>query len=84
MNKIYKVIWSKIRSCYVVTSEFGKNRIKAARTRSVAKAAVAAALALTASLGCTGFAGAAYNVTVGSDGKLPSGTPVVAGMPAIC
>lgn len=79
MNKIYKVIWSKIRSCYVVTSEFGKNRIKAARTRSVAKAAVAAALALTASLGCTGFAGAAYNVTVGSDGKLPSGTPVVAG-----
>ena len=79
MNKIYKVIWSKIRSCYVVTSEFGKNRIKAARTRSIAKAAVAAALALTASLGCTGFAGAAYNVTVGSDGKLPSGTPVVAG-----
>ena len=79
MNKIYKVIWSKIRSCYVVTSEFGKNRIKAARTRSVAKAAVAAALALTASLGCTGFAGAAYNVPVGSDGKLPSGTPVVAG-----
>ena len=79
MNKIYKVIWSKIRSCYVVTSEFGKNRIKAARTRSVAKAAVAAAVALTASLGCMGFAGAAYNVTVGSDGKLPSGIPVVAG-----
>ena len=79
MNKIYKVIWSKIRSCYVVTSEFGKNRIKAAGTRSVAKAAVAAAVALTASLGCMGFAGAAYNVTVGSDGKLPSGTPVVAG-----
>ena len=79
MNKIYKVIWSKIRSCYVVTSEFGKNWTKAAGTRSVAKAAVAAAVALTASLGCMGFAGAAYNVTVGSDGKLPSGTPVVAG-----
>ena len=24
MNKIYRVIWSKVRNCYVVVSEFAK------------------------------------------------------------
>ena len=27
MNKIYKVVWNKARNCYVVASEFAKNRV---------------------------------------------------------
>ena len=79
MNKIYKVVWSKLKSCYVVTSEFGKSRTKSSGSGKRAGKASVAAVALTAFLSCTGLAGAAYNVTVGSDGKLPSGTPVIAG-----
>lgn len=30
MNKIYKVIWSKTKGCYVVASEFAKREGKAA------------------------------------------------------
>lgn len=29
MNKIYKVIWSKTKGCYVVASEFAKREGKA-------------------------------------------------------
>ena len=29
MNKIYKVIWSKVKNCYVVASELAKSRTKA-------------------------------------------------------
>ena len=79
MNKIYKVVWSKLKSCYVVTSEFGKSRTKSSGSGKRAGKAFVSAVALTAFLSCTGLAGAAYNVTVGSDGKLPSGTPVIAG-----
>lgn len=28
MNKIYKIIWSKVKNCYVVVSELAKNHIK--------------------------------------------------------
>ena len=27
MNKIYKVVWSKVKNCYVVVSEIAKNVI---------------------------------------------------------
>ena len=79
MNKIYKVVWSKLKSCYVVTSEFGKSRTKSSGSGKRAGKAAVAAVALTAFLSCTGLAGAAHNVTVDSDGKLPSGTAVIAG-----
>ena len=79
MNKIYKVVWSKLKSCYVVTSEFGKSRTKSFGSGKRAGKAAVAAVALTAFLSCTGLAGAAHNVTVDSDGKLPSGTAVIAG-----
>ncbi len=32
MNKIYKVIWSKTKGCYVVVSEIAKREGKAAST----------------------------------------------------
>lgn len=45
MNKIFKVIWSKTRNCYVVASELAKGRTKAASTGDKAKRL---ALAITA------------------------------------
>ena len=79
MNKIYKVVWSKLKSCYVVTSEFGKSRTKSSGSGKRAGKAFVSAVALTAFLSCTGLAGAVSNQTVDSDGKLPSGTNVVVG-----
>ena len=59
MNKIYKVVWSKLKSCYVVTSEFGKSRTKSSGSGKRAGKAFVSAVALTAFLSCTGLAGAA-------------------------
>ena len=54
MNKIYKVIYSKVRNCYIVVSELAKSHDSAHGTRSrsgcVRKAAVLAAFVLTTSL----------------------------------
>ena len=48
MNKIYKVVWSKVKHCYVVTSELAKRNGKGCGARSLRMAAatlgVAAAL----------------------------------------
>ena len=53
MNKIYKVIWSKVRNCYIVVSELAKSHDSAHGTRSrsgcARKAAVLAAFVLTTS-----------------------------------
>ena len=43
MNKIYKLVWSQARGCYVVASEFAKVHGKSAR-RAVVGAFVAAAM----------------------------------------
>lgn len=32
MNKVYKVVWSKVRNCYVVVSELAKNHTKNVRS----------------------------------------------------
>ncbi|MDO4921221.1 MAG: ESPR-type extended signal peptide-containing protein [Phascolarctobacterium sp.] len=63
MNKIFKVIWSKARGCYVVASEFAKSHTKSGRA---VKAVAVAAAALT--LGMNGLALAA-----GTIGDLPKG-----------
>ena len=52
MNKIFKVIWSKARGCYVVASEFAKSHTKSGR--AVKAIAMAAAVSLT--LGVNGLA----------------------------
>ena len=50
MNRIFKVIWSKTRNCYVVASELAKGRTKAAstgdKTRRLALAAITALMLL--------------------------------------
>ncbi|MCH4217055.1 MAG: YadA-like family protein [Megasphaera sp.] len=51
MNKIYKVIWSKVRHCYVVTNEFAKANAKASHA---GRKATAAAVALAAIVACGG------------------------------
>ena len=44
MNKIFKVVWSKSKSCYVVVSEFAKNN---GGKKKIVVAAILAALAMT-------------------------------------
>lgn len=52
MNRIYKVIWSKVKHQYVVTSEFAHSCTKSTgRTLGRSAAAVLAALVLTAGVG---------------------------------
>ena len=54
MNKIFKVIWSKARNCYVVVSELAKSHddghVRRSRSGCCRKVAILAALALTTSL----------------------------------
>lgn len=40
MNKIYKIVWSKVKHCYVVTSELAKRQTKGCGARSLRMAAV--------------------------------------------
>ena len=55
MNKIYKVVWSKAKHCYVVTSELAKRNTKGCGTRSLRMAAVSLGVA-AALMGGVGFA----------------------------
>ena len=45
MNKIYKVVWSKVKHCYVVTSELAKRSGKGCGARSLRMAAVSMGVA---------------------------------------
>ncbi|WP_390576631.1 ESPR-type extended signal peptide-containing protein [Megasphaera massiliensis] len=53
MNRIYKVIWSKVRHCYVVVSELAKKDGKSVSTRARVSKKMAASLAVMAL--CTGM-----------------------------
>lgn len=61
MNKIFKVIWSKSRNCYVVASELAKGRTKAASTGDKAKRLALAAITALMLLPVGGFSYAAIN-----------------------
>ena len=37
MNRIYKVIWSKVKNCYVVTSELAKSHTKGCSGKRVGR-----------------------------------------------
>ena len=66
MNKIFKVIWSKTRNCYIVVSELAKGHTKANSTgRKARRAAVTsvATLAVALTLAGGGNAWAAVAVT---------------------
>ncbi|MDU5530450.1 ESPR-type extended signal peptide-containing protein [Negativicoccus succinicivorans] len=53
MNKIYKLIWSKVKNCWVVTSEMANSHVKSTSGR--AKGSVLAASVLTVLLGSALF-----------------------------
>ena len=69
MNQIYKVIWSRVKRCYVVVSEIagscGKNGGVASKKESLPFRAFLCALALTGCL-MPGVAEASFNAGVGS------------------
>ena len=62
MNKIYKVVWSKAKHCYVVTSELAKRNGKGCGARSLRMAAVS--LGVAASLLYTGGAPGLFSPSV--------------------
>ena len=67
MNRIYKVIWSKVKNCYIVVSEIAKSHSKPVSTNLNAGKTVAAVLTVAAlCAGMTGMAYAAAN-TEGAD-----------------
>ena len=64
MNRIYKVVWSKARNCYVVASELAKRHTKGSGTRSLSRAAVTLGIVAGLTVGMTGSAWAANAGTV--------------------
>lgn len=70
MNRVYKVIWSKAKHCYVVTSEIARSVTKSASSARSAGRKGAAVLAMTALLftagGVLGEAAYVTDVTKGS------------------
>lgn len=48
MNRIYKVIWSKVKNCYIVVSEIARSHSKPVSTKLNAGKTVAAVLAVAA------------------------------------
>ena len=51
MNKIFKVIWSKAKNCYVVASELAKSHTKSPKSGVISKTVVASVLACVLSCG---------------------------------
>lgn len=66
MNKIYKVIWSKAKHTYVVTSEIAKSHGKAESTGKGLKKLAIVLLAVTALLGSGSYTYAADLTQVGA------------------
>lgn len=87
MNKIYKVVWSKVRNCYVVVSELAKRNMR--NTRSIVtcgknKEIVALCTALLCSFGGVAWAadttpGAGNGVAVGTGSNAPKAENVAIG-----
>ncbi len=72
MNKVYRVIWSKARNCYIAVSEFANAHSKGGKSGKGARALLASALLLSA--GLTFFSAnelqvAAYTPTAAAEGQ---------------
>lgn len=74
MNRVYKVIWSKAKHCYVVTSEIARSVTKSASSARSAGRKGAAVLAMAALLftagGVLGEAANVTDVTVNKPGNV--------------
>ena len=71
MNKIYKIVWSKAKHAYVVTSEVARSHTKSASGKAV-KAALAAAVGMGVLMG--GYTTNAADTTTGSGSGVAYGT----------
>ena len=71
MNKTYKIVWSKAKHAYVVTSEVAKSHTKSASGKAV-KAALAAAVGMGVLMG--GYAADAADTTPGAGNGVAYGT----------
>ncbi|WP_337522415.1 ESPR-type extended signal peptide-containing protein [Dialister invisus] len=71
MNKIYKIVWSKAKHAYVVTSEVARSHTKSASGKAV-KAALAAAVGMGVLMG--GYAADAADNTSGAGNGVAIGT----------
>ena len=69
MNKIYKVIWSHVKQCYVVTSELVKAHGRTSTRGRTSRLAVAALTAFILTAGVTSV-GLADTVTDNVDKKV--------------
>lgn len=86
MNHIYKVIWSKAKHAYVVTSEVAKSHTKGASAKAV-KTALAAAVGMSLFVGgytanaapATNPAGTGDGVAVGTGSSAPKAENVAIG-----
>ena len=72
MNKIYKVVWSKVRNCYVVASELAKSHTKGSGACRLRRAAVTLGVAAALIGGISGSAWAGGSATI-HDGYLIKG-----------
>ena len=74
MNKIYKVVWSKVKNCYVVVSEIAKSHSKPVSRGSRQYVSAAAVLAAFAVLSVSNVATvqAVSDIKVGDDSKTNS------------
>lgn len=78
MNRVYKVIWSKAKHCYVVTSEIARSVTKSASSARSAGRKGAAVLAMAALLftagGVLGEAANVTGITVNKKGNVITAT----------
>lgn len=67
MNRIYKVIWSRVKHCYVVVSELTKSAGKG-NISAVSGHSLCALVCVLAVMGCLapGMAGASFNGGIGA------------------
>lgn len=71
MNKVFKLVWSKTKHCYVVASELAKNRTKAPKSGIISRSLVAGVLACVVSCRAVMPVEAATQV-----GSLPDGIQI--------
>ena len=71
MNRIYKIVWSKAKNAYVVTSELAKNHTKSASGKAM-KAVLAAAVGMGLLMG--GYTASAADNTPGAGSGVAVGT----------
>ena len=74
MNRIFKVIWSKTRNCYVVASELAKGRTKASSTGDKTKRLALAAITALMLLPVGGYSYATINSATINDTSVITGT----------